>query len=140
MKILKFLSAVATIISFLFLFSVSVSAQNVSANLPFTLPSLPYVIGFVIRLFFIIAGVIALVYLLLGAFAWVTSGGNKENVEKAREKIQAAIIGLILIVIVIVVLAAVEQFVFNKKVCFGLTCDLTLPALLNPEAPQPTSR
>lgn len=140
MKILKFLSAVATLISFLFLFSISVSAQNVSANLPFTLPDLPYVIGFIIRLFFIIAGVIALLYLLLGAFAWVTSGGNKENVEKAREKIQAAIIGLILIVIVIVVLAAVERFVFNQKVCFGLTCNLTLPALLNPETPQPTPR
>ncbi len=133
MKLNKIVSPVVTLFAFLFLFSVSVSAQNVSANLPFTLPSLPYVIGFVIRLFFIIAGVIALVYLLLGAFAWVTSGGNKENVEKAREKIQAAIIGLILIVIVIVVLAAIERFVFNQKVCFGLTCDLTLPALLNPE-------
>jgi len=44
-----------------------------------------------------IATIAAFVYLLLGGFTWITSGGDKANVEAAQKRIQAAIIGLIIV-------------------------------------------
>ena len=98
--------------------------------LPFTVPTLSILLSFLIRLFFVVAGLAALLYLLLGAFAWVTSGGGKEQVEKARDKIQAAVVGLILIVAVLAIMVTLEQVVFNQKICVGLTCDITIPNLI----------
>ncbi len=100
--------------------------------LGFQIPGLGDILTFLIRFFFVIAGVAALLYLLWGSLSWVTSGGNKENVEKARDKIQAAIIGVILIVVVVAIVATLEDIVFQKNLCFGLTCPITLPALLKP--------
>lgn len=99
-------------------------------GLGFQIPTFSDILTFLIRGFFAIAGVAALVYLLLGAFAWVTSGGNKENVEKAREKIVAAITGVILVIVVVAVVATLEKVVFQERLCFGLTCAFTVPALL----------
>jgi len=99
-------------------------------TLEFEIPTFGEILTFIIRFFFVMAGVAALIYLLLGAFTWITSGGNKESVEKARDKIQAAIVGIILIVIVVAILATLEQVVFSGKLCFGLTCPMSIPTLL----------
>ncbi len=86
---------------------------------------------FLIRLVFVAAGLMALIFMLLGALSWITSGGNKENVEKAREKIQAAVVGIVLVVVVVGIAVTIEQLVFKNKVCLGLTCDVFIPSLLN---------
>jgi len=57
--------------------------------------------GFLIRIFFIVAFLAALLYGLLGALEWIGSGGEKEKLEKAQLKITNAIVGLIIIVAVI---------------------------------------
>jgi len=57
--------------------------------------------GFLIRIFFIVAFLAALLYGLLGAFDWISSSGEKEKIEKAQLKITNAIVGLIIIVAVI---------------------------------------
>lgn len=99
-------------------------------TLEFSIPTFGDILTFIIRLFFVLAGIAALLYLLLGAFTWITSGGDKERVEKARDKIQAAIVGVILVVIVVAILATLETVVFSGKLCFGLTCPVSIPALL----------
>lgn len=99
-------------------------------TLQFQIPTLGDILTFIIRLFFVLAGLAALLYLLLGAFTWITSGGNKESVEKSRDKIQAAIVGIILVVIVVAILATLETVVFSSKLCFGLTCPVSIPTLL----------
>lgn len=104
--------------------------STAQVNLGFPVPTLSTLLTFLIRFFFVAAGLAALLYLLLGAFSWVTSGGQKENVEKARDKIQAAIIGLILIVAVLAIMVTLEQVVFNQKICVGLSCDITVPPLI----------
>ena len=106
--------------------------QVVVNNIGFRIPGLPDVLTFIVRFFFVLAGLAALVYLLWGAFAWITSGGNKENVEKARDKLVAAIVGIILIVVVVAVIIAFERFVFSNRVCFGISCPLTIPQLIKP--------
>jgi len=89
-------------------------------------PSLSEVLGFFIRGFFILAGLAAILYLLLGALSWVTSGGSKENVEKAREKIQAAVLGLIIIFIVLSLVVLVEN-IFS--VGLGVSKRIVVPTL-----------
>jgi len=105
-------------------------ANMVDTSVGFQIPTLTSILTFVVRFFFIIAGLIALIFLLLGAFAWITSSGNKESVQKAQDKIQAAVIGLILIVVVLAIAVTLETVVFNKKVCFGISCPLVIPSLL----------
>ncbi len=92
--------------------------------------TLTNVLSFFMKFFFTIAALVALLYLLLGAFAWITSGGSKENIEKAREKIQAAVIGIVLIVAVIAIVVTLEQVVFKQVICFGLSCGIKIPGLI----------
>ncbi len=70
-------------------------------KLGFKIPSLSEILTFVIRIFFFLGGLAAFVFMLLGAFAWITSCGDKEAITAAREKIQAAIIGIIMMVVVL---------------------------------------
>lgn len=93
----------------------------------FTIPGFDKVLTFIIRIFFIVAGLVALIYLLLGALSWITSGGNKENVDKAREKIQAALLGMILIFVVLAIVGVIEN-IFNMG--FGITRDIVFPKLI----------
>lgn len=100
--------------------------------LGFSIPSLGDILTFAVRIFFVIAGLAALFYLLLGALAWVTSGGDKDAVTAAREKIQAAVIGLIMMVAVLAIVWTLEQVIFKRRICLGLSCPLTLPSLIKP--------
>ncbi|KKP65570.1 MAG: hypothetical protein UR68_C0028G0057 [Candidatus Roizmanbacteria bacterium GW2011_GWA2_35_19] len=65
--------------------------------------SLGVFIGWGINIFITIAGLFMLVYLLWGAFDWISSGGEKEKLGKAQNKITNALIGMILIFGVLVV-------------------------------------
>lgn len=98
----------------------------------FKIPTLGDILTFLIRAFFIVAGLMALLFLLMGALAWVSSGGNKENVDKARDKITAAVVGLVLIVAVLALIVTMEQIVFANRLCLGLSCPITIPPLLQP--------
>jgi len=101
-----------------------------AGSLGFKIPTLGDILTFAIRVLFVVAGLAALFYLLLGAFAWVTSRGDKDAVTAAREKIQAAVIGMILIVGVLAIIWTLEQVIFNRRICLGLSCPLTLPGLI----------
>ena len=125
---MKTLENIGNKIQFIFLpfFTVyAAPSQNATVAMNFQIPSLPDMISFLIKMFFFIAGLAALLYLLMGAFSWVTSSGDKENVKKAQDKIQAAVIGLIIIVFVLAIMVTLEQFVFNKKFCLGISCPVT---------------
>lgn len=96
----------------------------------FTIPSFDTVLSFIIRIFFIVAGIIAIIYLLLGAFAWITSGGDKEAVSKAQQKIQAAVIGLIVIFVVLALVIIVEQTLFPTNAGLGISKPIRFPKLV----------
>ena len=101
-----------------------------TSSLGFQIPSLGDILTFAIRVFFIIAGLAALFYMLIGAFTWITSGGDEEATTGARNKIQAAVFGMILIVGVLAIIWTLEQVIFNRRICLGLSCTLTLPSLV----------
>ena len=47
----------------------------------------------------VIGGLMFLIYVLLGALNWITSGGDKGKVEAARSQITSAIVGLIIVLL-----------------------------------------
>ena len=59
--------------------------------------SLGGVVGKLVMFIFIIAIIVALVFLVYGGLKWIVSGGDKGKVEEARGTIIAAVIGLIVV-------------------------------------------
>ena len=121
------------VIAFLAMAKVTMAAtvsQSTDVQPGWTIPSLADVIQFMIKFLFFFAGLAALLYLMLGAFAWVTSSGDKENLKKAQDKIQAAVLGLVIIVVALIIIATLEQIVLKGAFCIGLTCPLKIPSLL----------
>ncbi len=101
-----------------------------AGGLGFKIPNLSMLLTFMIRFFFVLAGISALLFLLWGSLDWITSGGEKDKVEKARAKIMNALIGVIVIVATLSLIWTLEQVVFKEAICFGISCDMTLPVLL----------
>ncbi len=54
-------------------------------------------IGSLVGAIFIFSFLFAFVYLLLGAFNWITSGGDKAKLESARDMITQAVVGIIIV-------------------------------------------
>ena len=53
--------------------------------------------------------------MLWGALSWVTSGGDKEKVQKARDRIRSAIIGVIMAIVVLVIFNTLFSIVFPNS-------------------------
>ncbi len=51
-----------------------------------------------VQLFLLAAAVLMLVYLLWGGLDWILSGGDKERLQKARQKITNAVVGMFVII------------------------------------------
>lgn len=98
--------------------------------LGFQIPTFSDLLTFAIRGFFTIAGLAALFFLLTGAMDWVTSGGAKDKVEAAQKKMTSAIIGVVMIVVALAIVWTMENIVFNGRICFGVSCGVTIPSLL----------
>lgn len=77
-----------------------------------------------INFIFVVAAMLALVFLIIGGVKWLTSQGEKEGVNKARETIVAAIVGLVIIFLSYLII----NFILNLFVGVSLF-NLTLPTL-----------
>ena len=55
------------------------------------------IVALVIRLILIVAAIVSLVFLIIGGVKWITSGGDKGQVESARGTVTAALIGLLIV-------------------------------------------
>jgi hypothetical protein len=54
------------------------------------------IISWAMTLFFIIAILVSLFFVLFGAFRWITSGGDQNKVAQARQTLISAIVGLVI--------------------------------------------
>lgn len=87
------------------------------------------VISAVVGILLIVAAVLAFLFLILGGIQWITSGGDKTGMEAARNKITAAIVGLIIVAAAWAVMLLIGQFIgFNI-----LGGDVPIPTIPNPE-------
>lgn len=76
----------------------------------------------VLTLAFLIAILVVLVMLVWGAFEWITSGGDKDAVGKARNRIINALIGLAVLAIAYALTRAAGQFLG-----FDITAGFPIP-------------
>lgn len=58
----------------------------------------------------ILSALLAFFYLILGGIQWITSGGDKTNMEAARNKITHAIVGLIIVGAAWAMMVLVQNF------------------------------
>lgn len=63
-----------------------------------------------ISLIFIFAVIAVLIMLIWGAFEWITSGGDKEAVGKARNRILNALIGMAILAVAFAIFKVAGQF------------------------------
>ncbi len=63
-----------------------------------------------ITLFYSAAAIVLIFMLLWGAFDWMTSEGNKEKLESARNKLINAIIGIMLFAVAFAIIQVIGQF------------------------------
>lgn len=105
------------------------------SDIGFIPPNISEIIAFLLRFLFVIGGLAALVFLVLGGLSWITSSGEKDNVEKAQKKIQAAVIGLIVIFAVLAIVVMMEKIVIPDQrggagACgLGISEPICLPVL-----------
>lgn len=88
------------------------------ANAPYAAADqykLAEIIGLVIQAFLGLLGVLFLIYILYAGYNWMTAQGDEEKVSKAKDTIQRAVIGLI----VIIAAYAISYFVLQKLVFSG---------------------
>lgn len=67
------------------------------------------ILALIIQIFLSVLGIVFLVLIIYGGYLWMTAGGNEEQVTKAKDTLQAAIIGLIIVISAY----AITYFVFN---------------------------
>lgn len=111
-----------------------VFADSTTMTIPTAgLPILEFgpLLTFIVRMVFVITGIAALLYGLMGGLDWINSGGDKEDIQEARDKITAAIIGLFVLIMVLTILWTVETVVFRRAICFGISCDIRVPSLVD---------
>lgn len=68
------------------------------------------ILGTVIKAFLSLLGVIFIILIILGGYHWMTAGGDEQKVNKAKDTLKRAIIGLI----IVVGSYAISSFVFDK--------------------------
>lgn len=78
---------------------------------------LPTFIQTIINAVLVIAGVVAVVYLIVGGYKYITSSGNAEAAEAGRTTVLNAIIGLVIIFAAFLIV----NFVVDRIIGFNAT-------------------
>ena len=120
---MKKIATALTTLGFLAFSVMPAFAQDLSIGKPeqFQIESLPKFISALIGLIFIVATILVFVFLVWGGIQWITSGGDKQATEAARNRITAALIGLAIVAVSWALMSIIGNF-FG----FNLT-NLTLP-------------
>jgi hypothetical protein len=63
-----------------------------------------------------VAGLVAVLFLIIGGFRYITAAGNEEAGEQAKKIILNAIIGIVVIILSFVIVRVIGQALINKNV------------------------
>lgn len=75
--------------------------------------------GFILKIINIalaIAGLIAVLFLIIGGFRYITSAGNEETAEKAKKIILNSIIGIVVIILSFVIVRVISNALTGQGV------------------------
>lgn len=83
------------------------------------LPNDTSVSGFILKIINIalaVAGLIAVLFLIIGGFRYITSAGNEETAEQAKKIITNAIIGIVVIILSFVIVRVISGALVSNQV------------------------
>lgn len=117
---------VANIISIFVVFALLLSPFLVGAQGDFKIPksdadplsgeeTASDIITRIISILLAIAGLVAVIFLIVGGFRYITAGGNEESSESAKKTIQNAIIGIVIIILAFVIVRVVANALISGK-------------------------
>ena len=70
----------------------------------------------VINIALAVAGLVAVLFLLIGGFRYITSAGNEETAEQAKKIITNAIIGIVVIILSFVIVRVISNALVSNQV------------------------
>ena len=77
--------------------------------------SLPQMVRSLLSLAMVIAAIVAFAFLIFGGITWITSGGDKQKTESARNTITAALVGLLIVFGSWAIIQLIQMF-FNVSI------------------------
>ncbi len=69
----------------------------------------------IINIALTVAGLIAVLFLIIGGFRYITSAGNEETAESAKKIIINAIIGIVIIILSFVIVRVISEALVNNN-------------------------
>ena len=78
---------------------------------PSSSSSLPALIASIIEILLFIAGAIAVLFVVIGGYYWMTAKGNDEQAEKGRKTLTNAIIGIVVVIMAYVIINVIVRLV-----------------------------
>ena len=118
------LSKIVSILAVVAVFVMIVSPLAVSAQFKDPDPTgkgvasdtdLPSLLVRVINILLSIAGLVAVIFLIVGGFRYITAGGNEENAEAGKKTIINAIIGIVVIILSFVIVRVISNAVLGNR-------------------------
>jgi len=70
----------------------------------------------IINILLAIAGLVAVIFLIIGGFRYITAGGNEELSESGKKSIQNAIIGIVVIILSFVIVRIISNALIANAV------------------------
>lgn len=105
--------------------------QATSQNLTGNSSSFGQFVGGLLQAVMVISLLMVLLYLVWGAIDWITAGGDSGKIEKARQKINQSIIGILVLASTVALFTLIQAFVGVEV----LTFDIATFNAPNPEPP-----
>lgn len=85
--------------------------------------TVPDIVAGLIKLTLVVAAIVFFFILVIGGIQWIASGGDKAQTEAARNRITAALVGLVIVFAAWAIIALINTF-------FGINIfSLTLPTV-----------
>ncbi len=74
--------------------------------------SVSTIVGSIVNILLSVLGMIFIILIVLAGYTWMMAGGNPEKVSKAKNQIQTAVIGLV----IVLASFAIWEFIFSKLI------------------------
>lgn len=110
----------ALVLTFVIALAPVAFAQFTTPNAGSTgLPNDTSISGFILKIINIalaVAGLVAVLFLIIGGFRYITSAGNEETAEQAKKIITNAIIGIVIIILSFVIVRVISNALTTNQV------------------------
>lgn len=119
-SVLQVAQVLAIVMVFVFALSPIALAQFTTPNAGTSnLPNDTSVSALIIRIINIaltVAGLIAVLFLIIGGFRYITAAGNEETAEQAKKIITNSIIGIVIIILSFVIVRVISNALVSNQV------------------------